>query len=128
MNRPMVINYAPSTLSVGTMIGYIFTPTVTWTNLGLTSIASQSITQGIYNLTCSVSCSGTYIKNFLYITGTVIPDTEFRIPFVDSAAGRSIACGSCVIKVNSTSTFNLVNYEVNTQALANGYCYITRIG
>jgi hypothetical protein len=132
VNRPMTINYNPSSLSTGTQIGYTYTPTVTWTNSSSSSICSQSLTQGIYQLNFSISTTGTFVDNFIYLYNTTtpspIPSLSYRIPFIRTGASYNLCTGSSIVKMTSTQTLYLVNYSANSQTGSNGEVYITRIG
>ena len=132
VNRPLTLNYNPSVLSTGTQIGYTYTPTVTWTTSSSSAICSQSLTQGIYQLNFSISTTGTFVDNFIYLynetTPSPIPSLSYRIPFIRSGASYNLCSGSSIVKMTTTKTLYLVNYSANTQTGSNGEVYITRIG
>jgi hypothetical protein len=132
VNRPLTINYNPSSLSTGTQIGYTFTPTVTWTTSASSSICSQSLTQGIYQLNFSITTTGTFVDNFIYLYNTTspspVPSLSYRIPFIRTASSYNLCSGSSIVKMTTTQTLYLANYAANSQTGSNGEVYITRIG
>ena len=132
VNRPLTINYNPSVLSTGTQIGYTYTPTVSWTTSASSSICSQSLTQGIYQLNFSISTTGTFVDNFIYLYNTTpsspIPSLSYRIPFIRTGASYNLCSGSSIVKMTTTQTLYLVNYSANSQTGSSGEVYITRIG
>jgi hypothetical protein len=130
INRPLTPAYNPSTLVAG-QIGYTYSPTVTWTNLGDTTIASQSIPAGVYMVSWNIQSVGAFINNFLYIFGLTLPTVESRWAFVYTGlASVNVCSGSVVASITATSTLQMRNFSANSQGGGGGQTmvlFITRI-
>jgi hypothetical protein len=127
LNKPLTVGYNPSTLVAG-QIGYTYAPSITWTNLGDTTIASQSLPAGVYMVSWNIQTNGAFINNFLYIFGLTLPTDALRWAFVYTGLGSVNVCaGSVVSYFTTTSTLQMRNFATNIQTGGPAVLYITRI-
>jgi len=130
VNSPLTVGYNPSTLVAG-QIGYTYSPTVTWTTVGDTQIASQSLPAGVYMASWSIQTQGVFINNFLYFTGLTLPSLVNRWAFAYTGLSNVNVCaGSTVVSITTTSTLGMFNFAGNSQAGGSGgtmNLWITRI-
>lgn len=132
INRPLTVGYVPSAITANTQIGYVNKPTVTWTNLGDTTICSQnSLEAGVYMVSWNIQTVGVYINNFLYIFGLLTPTDQSRWAFAPTGLANVNACsGSTVMSSPTTFNFVMKNFSANTQSGGSGLTmqvWITRI-
>jgi hypothetical protein len=128
VNRPLSLTYKPSVTSVGTL-GYVYSPTYTWRTTANQSVASQALPIGVYQMTFSISLTGTFTALYLYISGVVLPTTTYKFPLISSVS-FSICSGSAIIRCNTAQTFDLIVSTNNSLvgASGNGEVNIVRIG
>ena len=128
VNRPLSLIYKPSSTSVGTL-GYVYSPTYTWRTNANQTVATQALPIGVYQMTFSISLTGTFTALYLYISGVVLPTTTYKFPLISSVS-FSICSGSAIIRCNTAQTFDLCVSTNNslTGTSGNGEVNIVRIG
>jgi len=121
--------YPPST---NTMIGFQTKPTITWSTSAFSSIAtSVSLPIGNYMIMYTVTLTGTFVPNFLYLGGSVFSTVldQWRTPFVASvvSSGYTMINGGLPFYNEAERTISLIVYEANAYTLVNGQFIIMRL-
>lgn len=107
-------------ITTTSQIGYISTPTITWSQAQNGVMATTpSLPIGLYLINWCITVNGTNISNFVYLGSSTFSGAldSFRGPFINAATNANVSNSTLVFNSTVARTYILNNFNANTQAL-----------